>query len=399
MSSKILISSQSRYFTKIAVIVKGTLADFHLYDKISEYGVGDLFFCRIEKKIPSQYAAIINYMSGKAGYLKLSKTDFKNTHIGDKVYAKLIRLPDNDKMPRFQLDETYSTQQKKVSDKIGIIKKNSLLDRVLKGIKPHLKGSEIIVDHINFYRDLSQQLVSEKFDIPIKYYENKDIPIFENEDIQEKIEALFEDKIEIDEGISLIFEEAETGTFIDINASSDDQRGSAEKHAFEVNKKACSIISEQIHQRRLSGILIIDFITMYKYEHRKVISSLIRESLLAHNSMAKTTSMSKFGIVEASLPYHSQSLSQMTKEACHSGGVKYKKISHSYLWDQIYFDFLKAVKSINDAVILNFPQEYSDDIENEMNVFFTEHPEFSLKKPLIKLQPQKDQSQNHYYLS
>ncbi|UOQ47303.1 ribonuclease E/G [Gracilibacillus caseinilyticus] len=88
-------------------------------------------------------------------------------------------------------------------------------------------------------------------------------------------------QVDKQDGISLIVEETEALTVIDINSSRFSSRQNKQDTIFKINQLAVRHCVEEIRKRNLSGIIVIDFLKMNKKQETQIIKEL--NDMLRHD--------------------------------------------------------------------------------------------------------------------
>ena len=112
----------------------------------------------------------------------------------------------------------------------------------------------------------------------IKKYRGK-VPLFIEENIEHKLNQIFESEIKLNSGGYLVINPTEALVSIDINSGSSIKQKNVESTALDTNLEAADEIARQIRIRDLSGLIIIDFIDMLSYGNRRMIERRLKENV------------------------------------------------------------------------------------------------------------------------
>lgn len=123
-------------------------------------------------------------------------------------------------------------------------------------------------------------------------------PLFQRYNLEKKIDEIFERKIFLKSGGSLIIEQTEGVVVIDVNTARFVGKQSLEETAFKTNIEAAGEIPRQLMLRDMGGIIIIDFIDMETVEHRDEVFRILQQKLQSDKARISLRSISQFGIVE-----------------------------------------------------------------------------------------------------
>ena len=133
----------------------------------------------------------------------------------------------------------------------------------------------------------------------IKKYRDK-IPLFFNENIEEKLNEIYDSEIKLKSGGYLVINPTEALVSIDINSGSSIKQKNVESTALDTNLEAAEEISRQIKIRDLSGLIIIDFIDMLSFGNRRLIERKLKEKCRADRARIQIGRISNFGLLEMS---------------------------------------------------------------------------------------------------
>ena len=196
---------------------------------------------------------------------------------------------------------------------------NSIKESALNAIAPSLihQESEIIKRTLrDMYDDDTKNIIIEgnegykkaqnfmKMMMPshvkkIKKYRDK-IPLFFKENIESKLNEIFETQVKLNSGGYLVINPTEALVSIDINSGKSIKQKNVESTALDTNLEAAEEISRQIKIRDLSGLIIIDFIDMLSYGNRRLIEKKLKEKCRSDRARIQIGRISNFGLLEMS---------------------------------------------------------------------------------------------------
>jgi len=133
----------------------------------------------------------------------------------------------------------------------------------------------------------------------IKKYREK-IPLFFKENIESKLNEIFETEVKLSSGGYLVINPTEALVSIDINSGKSIKQKNIESTALDTNLEAAEEISRQIKIRDLSGLIIIDFIDMLSYGNRRLVERRLKEKCRADRARIQIGRISNFGLLEMS---------------------------------------------------------------------------------------------------
>jgi len=185
--------------------------------------------------------------------------------------------------------------------------KSVVRDRLLKDV------AKVVVDSEEAYMRLVsslEQMQMAEYQSKLELYQGER-PLFDLKDVERQIRESLGRKVSLAGGGSLVIEETEALTAIDVNTGSDIRHRDQEKAILNTNLQAAVEIPRQLRLRKISGIIIIDFAGMKHKEHvRKVIRKL-KEELKKDRVPADFIDVTELGLVEITRKREGESLADM----------------------------------------------------------------------------------------
>ena len=133
----------------------------------------------------------------------------------------------------------------------------------------------------------------------VKKYRGK-IPLFIEQNIEQKLNQIFDSEIKLKSGGYLVINPTEALVSIDINSGSSIKGKNVESTALDTNIEAAEEIARQIKIRDLSGLIIIDFIDMLNYGNRRLVERKLKEKCRTDRARIQIGRISNFGLLEMS---------------------------------------------------------------------------------------------------
>jgi len=143
------------------------------------------------------------------------------------------------------------------------------------------------------------KLLMPKYAKRVKKYRDK-IPLFVKENIENKLNEIFETSVKLTSGGYLVISPTEALVSIDVNSGKSIRQKNIESTAFNTNLEAAEEISRQIKIRDLSGLIIIDFIDMHNFGNRRLIERKLKEKCRSDRARIQIGRISSFGLLEMS---------------------------------------------------------------------------------------------------
>lgn len=149
-------------------------------------------------------------------------------------------------------------------------------------------------------------------------------PIFNHFGAAKDIQDATKRSVELPHGGSLVIDEAEALTAIDINSGSFVGKKRLSETVLAVNLAAVEEITRQLRLRDIGGIVVIDFIDMERVRDRVQVLNSLESALKNDRARTRIVQISPSGLVEMTRRRESQTLRHMLNEPCQTcGGLGY----------------------------------------------------------------------------
>ena len=163
---------------------------------------------------------------------------------------------------------------------------------------------------LNFTREFMPELSDR-----IELYEGGG-PIFDEYAVDEEINLALRPKVELNSGGSLIIEQTEAMTTIDVNTGAYTGRSNQGETILHTNLEAAAVLARQLRLRNLGGIIIIDFIDMQADTHRQQVLEALEIALALDPARNQISHVSPLGLVEMTRKRTRKSLEHILCGAC-----------------------------------------------------------------------------------
>ena len=221
------------------------------------------------------------------------------------------------------------------------------------------------------------KLLMPKYAKRVKKYRDK-IPLFVKENIENKLNEIFETKVKLASGGYLVINPTEALVSIDVNSGKSIKQKNIESTAFNTNLEATEEISRQIKIRDLSGLIIIDFIDMHNFGNRRLIERKLKEKCRSDRARIQIGRISSFGLLE------------MSRQRLRESAVKWNitLTSESFALKLLKTVELKSITNKSKIVKIKI----CDKISNFIKENFAEDIKYFEKKNKIKIEITVDNS-------
>jgi ribonuclease E len=185
--------------------------------------------------------------------------------------------------------------------------------------------TEILIDDSNIYREVREfiDLVSPKHSKIVKLFKGPK-PIFTKFELESQIASIYDSRVELKSGGSIVIDQTEALVAIDVNSGKATQGRSIEQTALATNLEAAEEIARQLRLRDLGGLIVLDFIDMRDQKHKLEVEKAMKTFLKEDKAKTKVGRISRFGLLEMSrqrLRPSIQYTSYMPCRVCRGKGV------------------------------------------------------------------------------
>lgn len=122
--------------------------------------------------------------------------------------------------------------------------------------------------------------------------------IFDTFGVTKQIKASFGKTSTMSSGAYIVIEHTEAMHVIDVNSGPKVTTHNQQDAVLKVNLEAAKEIARQLRLRDIGGLIIIDFIDMRTYEHRKKLFHKMREYMKTDTAQHTILPLSKFGLMQ-----------------------------------------------------------------------------------------------------
>jgi len=116
--------------------------------------------------------------------------------------------------------------------------------------------------------------------------------------LEQLIQQLLNPVVECDQGVSIVIDQTEAMTVIDVNSSGFTGKINRHHFAYKVNRIAADRIAEQIRLRNLSGMIVIDFLRMKEKKHQQKIIDQLKIAFESDPTRTEIYGFTKLGLFE-----------------------------------------------------------------------------------------------------
>ncbi|MGC9325633.1 MAG: Rne/Rng family ribonuclease [Desulfomonilia bacterium] len=292
------------------------------------------------------------------------------------------------------IDKTFNS-----ADSPSLIYKEG--DIIIRSIRDYFTSdmSEILIDDEETFKRATvfMKTVMPRQKKLIKHYKQTK-PLFTKFELETQIEGIYNKKVKLKSGGSIIIEPTEAMVVIDVNSGQTTNSKTIESTAFMTNMDAAEEITRQLILRDLGGLVVIDFIDMKTRDHIRQVEKKIKDGLKIDKAHVVLGKISKFGIMELSRERLSPPIfekSHVVCPSCEGTGIVRSVESSAFMALRELHLFIHKHKpsrvSINLPIdvglyVLNHQRKYLARLEQNFSVVIQINTSPGLKRGQIQIE-------------
>ncbi len=148
----------------------------------------------------------------------------------------------------------------------------------------------------------------------IRYTERE--PLFSRFDVEKHIHGIYDRKVNLPGGGSIVIDRTEALTAIDVNSGRSTKAGSQEETALHTNVEAAAEIARQLRLRDIGGLVVVDFIDMRGAKHNQKVEKELQEAMKVDKARHTVGRISSNGLVEINRQRIRKELNLQTHRPC-----------------------------------------------------------------------------------
>ncbi|MBS0464648.1 MAG: Rne/Rng family ribonuclease, partial [Proteobacteria bacterium] len=190
---------------------------------------------------------------------------------------------------------------------------------IIRALRDYLRADigEVLIDNEAMYneaREFMQQVIPASLR-KLKLYADA-TPLFNRYQIETQIENAYERTVRLPSGGSIVVDQTEALTAIDVNSARATKGGDIEETAFNTNLEAAEEVARQMRLRDLGGLVVIDFIDMSSNKHQREVENKLQAALKHDRARVQIGRISRFGLLEMSRQRLRPSLGESSQIVC-----------------------------------------------------------------------------------
>jgi ribonuclease G len=198
----------------------------------------------------------------------------------------------------------------------------------LRIVRDHLDDDveSVIIDdkqvQVEVYKFIKN--IAPEYSNRVKYYAGPQ-SLFDHFEVNKQIEEALSQKVELKSGGSIIIEQTQAMTVIDVNTGKFIGKADLEETILKTNLEAAEEVVRQLRLRNIGGLIVIDFIDMTVPAHRQKLLKFFERMLKERDKFQSVVlKVSEFGIIQMTRKRSGKTLLQElmnTCQECHGLGV------------------------------------------------------------------------------
>ncbi len=171
----------------------------------------------------------------------------------------------------------------------------------VRSIRDHFTSdvNEILIDDESVFQEIKAfvQIISPRHKRIVKHH-TADKPIFAKYHLEDQIATIFESRVPLKSGGSIVIEQTEALVAIDVNSGRGTKEKDLEQTALKTNLEAAEEVARQVRLRDLGGLIVVDFIDMRDAKNRNAVERALREYVKGDKARTRIGRISQFGLLE-----------------------------------------------------------------------------------------------------
>ena len=192
----------------------------------------------------------------------------------------------------------------------------SLAQRVLRDMVTEQTGRVLVDSRENFVKLAAfAQTYTPQLRERLEHYAGER-PLFDLYGVEPEIEKALARGVDLKSGGTLVIDQTEAMTTIDVNTGGYVGTRSFDDTVFKTNLEAAQAIARQLRLRNLGGIVVVDFIDMQSEEHRAAVLDELKKALARDRTRITVNGFTQLGLVEMTRKRTRESLAHVLCEPC-----------------------------------------------------------------------------------
>ena len=142
------------------------------------------------------------------------------------------------------------------------------------------------------------------------------MPLFSKYELEEQIDRIYQRKVGLPSGGSIVIDGTEALTAIDVNSGRATRGSSQEETAYRTNLESAVEVARQLKLRDIGGLIVVDFIDMRLAKHRATVEKTMRDAMKPDKARSNASRLSPNGLLEINRQRLKKALQLRTYRPC-----------------------------------------------------------------------------------
>ncbi|MDJ0937474.1 MAG: ribonuclease E/G [Kiloniellales bacterium] len=261
---------------------------------------GNLYLGRVSRLDRALGAAFVEIGLAEPGLLPLDRLETRPAE-GEALIVRVQRAPGADKGAKLTAKIPASQRRrveaaaKTATAPALLLRADDPLDRLLpEDADP---PTRVLIDDPDLLAETRRRLEGAGHTVEGLELYHGDLPLLEAAGLSERIEALLDPEVPLPGGGRLWIEPTRALTAVDVD-SGGRRAGDPGRLALEVNLEAAAAAAQELRLRRLSGLIVIDFLELGPRAQRQEVVRRLRQEMKRDPDAGRVLPMSASGLVE-----------------------------------------------------------------------------------------------------
>ena len=192
-------------------------------------------------------------------------------------------------------------------------------DLILQALRDYLDSSieEVLIDDAEAFQKAHayMQAFMPRAKTRLVHYSDR-LPLFSRYGLEPQIDRIYERRVELPSGGSIVIDATEALTAIDVNSGRSTRAATQEETAVNTNCEAAAEVARQLRLRDLGGIVVVDFIDMRASKNQRKVEKALKDAMKADKARSTVGRISPNGLIEINRQRIQQALQLRTHRPC-----------------------------------------------------------------------------------
>src|SRR3954465_2721514 len=192
-------------------------------------------------------------------------------------------------------------------------------DLILQALRDYLDSSieEVLVDDDEAFEKAKayiQAFMPRSKTRLVRYAER--IPLFSRYDLETQIDRIYERRVDLPSGGSIVIDATEALTAVDVNSGRSTRAATQEETALNTNVEAAAEVARQLRLRDIGGLVVVDFIDMRASKNQRKVEKVLKDAMKVDKARSTVGRISPNGLLEINRQRIQQALQLRTHRPC-----------------------------------------------------------------------------------